>query len=220
MRFFPATWHLVRTMPWGVLIAACAVGLGMSLAAHQFASPMRSAAGLTLAVHAASVPVVAAVAFLASEPHRDLAAALPAPVWLTTAVHTAIALPVIGLTAYAQLELAATEFTVGTQGMAAGHMPWPSPVAEFVAWSATAAATAAIVGRTRWRELGGALAAPVTLVLIALLTAVSLRPAWNWWAVALAAAFIAVWESRDPWLRPGLPNAPHRPRHRSRSCGA
>jgi hypothetical protein len=214
--------HLTRTLPWGPLVAGCAVGLGVSLAAYQFAQPFQQVAGLSLTVRAAFVPVVAAVAFLASGPHRNLTAALPAPAWLTMAAHLVIALPVLALTAWTQLEFAAASLRTDLrfQNMADVHLPWSSFCAELTAWSAVAVAAAALVARTRWNDLGGAMSAPVALAFIALLarTPLHLFPTaftgltppehsawlqaqWRWWALALMAALMACWASRDPWLR-------------------
>lgn len=196
-----ATRYLAMTMPWAVLLAGCAAGLGLALAAHQFASPARSTAGVTLGLRAGFVPVAVTVAFLAADPQRNLTATLPAPAWLSTVVHLAIALPLVGLTGYLQLELAAVPGPPPGPGPAAATLPWPGLLAEFAAWSACAVAVAAGVTRTRWRDLGGALAGPAALGLIALLAVASPGPAWSWWAVGGAAALIAGWESRDPWLR-------------------
>jgi hypothetical protein len=200
MRFLPAFWYAARTMPWRMLIAACASGLAISLVAHQFASQDRSALGVTLALRIALIPAAAAAAFLAADPQRDLSAALPAPAWLGAAMHTALALPVIGLTAYLQLELAATEI-VGSRAAGTAGLPRSVLVAEFAAWSATGLAAAAAVDRTRWHDLGGGIAAPVTVMLIALFALLPIGSAWTWWAVAFAAALVAITASRDPWLR-------------------
>ncbi len=210
-------------MPWGVLITACAVGLGISLAVHEFPSPLQSASGVTLAIHASFFPAVAAVAFLAYDPHRNLTAALPAPAWFTAAAHTVMALPVIGVTAYLQLELTTTKIASLSPDTVLADVRWPAQVAELVAWSAIAAAAASVVGRTRWRELGGAVAAPAALALIVLASAASPRPAWIWWVVAATAGLIAAWESRDPWLRLRHwmpPRDEPSARHRSESRGA
>jgi hypothetical protein len=203
-------------------VAGCAAGLGISVAARLLAHPLQQSASIPLTIRAAFIPVIAAIAFLASDPHQNLTAALPAPAWLTTAMRLVMALPLLGLVAWAQLDLAATEFSIGLrdQGLAAPHLPWLSFAAELTAWSAITLAAAALIARTRWNDLGGAIAAPAAIAFIALLavTPLHLFPAtispltpklhsawqqaeWKWWALALIAALITCWVSRDPWLR-------------------
>lgn len=200
-RFRPAAPHLVRTVPWAVLIAACATGLAISLVSSQFLNPLRSTGGVLLVSHLSAVPLAAAIAFLAWLPDRSLTATLPAPCWLSHAFRVACALPVIGLTAFIQYELARRELAVGSAAAQPGRVSWPTQLAEFCAWLAVATAAAAAVDRTRWRELGGAVAAPITLALIGLLVAVPSYSAGDWWATALAAGLVAAGESRDPWRR-------------------
>jgi hypothetical protein len=213
-----------------VLLAGCAAGLGISLAAYQFAPPFEQPTSIALTVRAGFVPLVAAVAFLVSDPHRSLTASLPAPAWLTVAVHLVIALPVLGLTAWIQLELAAAELGTGArvQGMSGAHLPGRSLAAELTAWIAVAVTAAALVARSRWHDLGGAIAAPAALsfVAAAALAPLHLFPSaftgltpaqhsawlwaeWGWWALTLAAVPAACWASRDPWLR--LRSAASRP---------
>ena len=221
--FAAATPHLARTMPWGALLGGCAAGLAVSLAAYQFAHPFQAPTSITLTVRAGFVPLVAAIGFLASDPHRNLTAALPAPAWLTTATHLVIALPALSLTTWIQLELAAAELRIALrpQGTTA-HLPWWSLTAELAAWSAIALAAAGLAGRTRWHDLDGAIAVPATLAFIALLAATPLHmfpsaftgltpsqhsawveAEWRWPVVGVLAALIACWAHRDPWLRLG-----------------
>ncbi len=221
-RFAAVAPHLARTMPWGVLVVGCAAGLGISLVARQFAHPFQQPASIVLTIRAAFIPIAAAVAFLPADPHRSLTAALPAPVWLSVAGRLVIALPLLGLTGWIQLQLANTELPIvfRNQGMTSVHLPWPALVAELIAWSAIAVAAAALVTRTRWNDLGGAIAAPAALAFIGLLAATPLglvpvafagltlrqhnawlRAEWSWWSLSLIAALVAGWANRDPWLR-------------------
>jgi hypothetical protein len=214
--------HLIPTMPWGTLLAGCAGGLAISVAAYQFAEPFRQPADITLTVRAAFVPLVAAVAFLLADPHRNLTASLPAPAWLTSAARLVLALPLLGLTAWLQFELAAAELgiDVRSQHLSAAQLPWAAVCAELLAWSAIALTAAALAARTRWHDLGGAIGAPAALAFIGLLafTPLHLFPTaftglippqrsvwvhaeWNWWVIGLIAGLIACWASRDPWLR-------------------
>jgi len=235
LRFAAAAPHLARTMPWGALLAGCIAGLGVSLVAHQFSNQPQQPANIALIARAAFVPLVVAIAFVASVSQRDLIAALPAPAWLTNAAHLTFALPALGLTAWLQLDLAAADLQL-TQGpgnrgkafsggrtsisAAVPHLPWLSLIAELIAWLAFATGAAAVVSRTRWAELAGAIGAPSALAFVGALaltplelfpgdfTGLSLaqrvawlRSDWSWCALGLAAIVITCWACRDPWRR-------------------
>jgi len=221
LRFAPAAPHLARTMPWVALVAGCAVGLGLSLVAHQFARPSQSPDSIIRTARVAFAPLVVATAFLTSDPHRNLTATLPAPPWLTTAAHLLFAVPALGLTAWLQLELAGADLRItlppGSPAQAE-HLPWLSLIVEMAAWSALAVAVAAVISRTRWNELAGAVAAPAALALtgVLALAPLGLFPAaatgpgqsaswpgsdWRWCALSLAAVLVACWACRDPWRR-------------------
>ena len=194
--------HLVATMPWGTLLGGCVIGLAVSALGYRLAGPASDSAGVTTVVRAAFVPLVLAAAFLAADPHRDLVAALPAPAWLTAATHTALALPVLTGTAALQLRLAAAELAAGQRytGMPA-HLPWLMLLAELAAAAAIALAAASVVARTRWHELGGAVAAPVALAVIAVTQAIWADVTGRILLVGALAVATAAWAQRDPWLR-------------------
>jgi hypothetical protein len=200
-------------MPWRPLAAGCVTGLAISLAAHRFLGAGQPAPATLLALRVAFVPVVAGISVLASDQQRQFMATLPAPAWLLPALHAAAAAPVVAATTALQLKLAAAGLSRGVA------LPWPSLAGELAAWSAIAFAAGAAVARTRWTDLGGAIAAPATLGLIGLLAV----PAWRllprtfgqltpaqhqhwaasgrtWWVLALAAAAAAGAASCDPWL--------------------
>jgi hypothetical protein len=196
----PAVGHAVLTVPWTTVLSACIAGLAISVISSQLLNPLRSTPGTLIVSHIAAIPLAGAAAFLAFSPDKNLMTTLPAPSWLPLAIRLASALPVIVLTAVIQYELVNVELTAGAKA-APAQAPWPAQFGEFVAWLAIATATAAAVDRTRWRELGGAAAAPVAFALIGVLAATALRSGWECWAVALAAGVGSVWASRDPWLR-------------------
>jgi hypothetical protein len=194
--------HLAATMPWGTLLSGCAIGLAISVVGYRFAGPASGSAGVTAVVRAAFVPLVLVAAFLATDPHRRLATALPAPAWLTAATHTALALPVLAGTAGLQLRLAAAELAAGQRypGVPA-HLPWPALSRELAAAAAIALAAAGVVARTRWHELGGVIAAPVSLAVIAVTQATWDGVTWRVLLVGALAVTTAAWAQRDPWLR-------------------
>jgi hypothetical protein len=194
--------HLAATMPWGTLLGGCVIGLAISVVGYRFAGPASDSAGVTAVVRAAFVPLVLVAAFLAADPHRPLVAALPAPAWLTAATHTALALPVLAGTAALQLHLAAAELAAGRRytGVPA-HLPRSLLSAELAAAVAIALAAASVVARTRWHELGGAIAAPVSLAVIAATQAAWAGVTWRGLLVGALAVVAAAWAQRDPWLR-------------------
>jgi hypothetical protein len=194
--------HLAATMPWGTLLGGCAIGLAASVVAYRFAGPASDSAGVTAALRAAFVPLALVTGFLAADPHRHLVAALPAPAWLTAATHTALALPVLAGAAALQLRLAAAELATGQRYTnVPAHLPWPALSAELAAAAAIALATASVVARTRWHELGGAIAAPVSLAVIATTHAALAGFTWRLLLVGALAVATAAWAQRDPWLR-------------------
>jgi hypothetical protein len=194
--------HLAATMPWGTLFGGCAIGLAASVVAYRFAGPAPDAAGVSAALRAAFVPLALVAAFLAADPHRDLVAALPAPAWLAAATHTALALPVLAGTAALQLRLAAAELAIGQRYTSVpAHLPWPALLAELGAATAIALATASVVARTRWHELGGAIAAPVSLAVIAVAHVALAGFTGRLLLAGALALATAAWAQRDPWLR-------------------
>jgi hypothetical protein len=213
---------VARTMPWGPLLAGCAAGICVGLAMALFRGPTLSPPGIVLGVRASFVPVMTGLAFLLHDPHRQLTAALPVRAWLASAVRVALALPVLGATAGAEFVLAARALAADPRGPGAGPaaLPWTALAAELAAWCLLALAAAALMARTRWHDVGGVVAALGALATLAVLALAPLhllptaftdmtaaeRQAWTlawrlWLAVALLAAALAAWASRDPWLR-------------------
>ena len=115
------------------------------------------------------------------------------------------------MTCWAQLRIIAR--TVPARGI--GHPPAVYPViAQLVGWCAVTVAAAAWVGRSRYADLGGAVAAPVGFAVIALawyapVTARYLTdpPATQhgvtitWYVVAAATSILACVGLRDRWHR-------------------
>ena len=101
-----------------------------------------------------------------------------------------------------QLRLAAAELAAGQRYTPVpAHLPWPALSLELAAAAAIALATASVVARTRWQELGGAIAAPVSLAVIAATQAAWADVIWRLLLVGALAVATAVWAQRDPWLR-------------------
>jgi hypothetical protein len=90
--------------------------------------------------------------------------ATPVPDWVTPAGHLLLAAPVLAVSAWAELRIMAH-----TLPPAAGHPPAVyATIAQLAGWCAVVALTAAGVDRSRYADLGGAIAAPVGFAVIAL----------------------------------------------------
>ena len=174
------------TMPWGPVLAACLTGIGVSLAGYRLAARSQLPGEILMFQRLAFAPVVAAVAVLVQDEHRPLVTALPAPAWLTTAARVLIALPVLVLTGWTQLAITAAELgaTLRSASVPASALPWPELAGELAAWSAIALAAAALVARTRWSDIGTAIAVPAALAIVGMLA----LPAWHLLPTALSPA--------------------------------
>ena len=196
--------HLARTTPWATLFAGCASGtLILALLAH-FAgrSPLDQST-----VRVTFLPAVAALAFVPHIHFRPIIQAAPTPTWIAPVGQTLFALPVLAATCWVQLRLMAGTLPAGL----AGPVPAVYPLlAQLTGWSVLTGAIAVCCERTRYASLSGAVAVPVSAVLIA---AVEFIPALNrylltppsaphaatiaWYAIAAAALALAGVAVRD-----------------------
>ncbi|MGH3190748.1 MAG: hypothetical protein ACRDPY_16685 [Streptosporangiaceae bacterium] len=202
-RALPAlAWHVMRTMPWVTLLAGCAAGTGLlAVLACTTSQPLGpDVVGLTF------LPAVAALAFVPRDPFRPVAQAAPAPAWLTSAGQILLAAPVLAVTCWGQLRL---------MDHTAIRLPAVYPlIAELTGWCALTTAAAAACDRSRYADLGGAIAAPVSLAVIALaryapgidrllVTPPASAPAVTiaWYIVTAAALAVGCAALRDRWQR-------------------
>jgi hypothetical protein len=201
---------IARTMPWVTLITGCLAGTAvLAVLAHLSGAP-RSPLGPGN-VHLAFLPAVAALAFVPRSPFRPLTQTTPVPAWVAPAGHVLLAAPILAVTGWAQL------FIIGhtIPPHATIHLPAVYPlIAQLTGWCAVFVATAACVGRSRYAELGGAIATPVSFAAIALawylpITARFLAEpgatahsaAIAWYAVTSAALALTCLAMRDQWHR-------------------
>ncbi|HXB47845.1 MAG TPA: hypothetical protein VNW50_08780 [Streptosporangiaceae bacterium] len=219
-------WHVAGLMPWGPLLAGCLTGISVTIALRIFAGPIETPVQVGAGARASFVPVIAGLAFLLHDPHRQLTGALPARAWLTPAIRVALALPVLALSGVIQLQVAARALAADLHAasQSAAGLPWVALTAELAAWCALALALAAGLERTRWRELTGVVAAVGTLAAAGALALLPLHMlpaaiiamtksqmhywtmAWRLWiATGAAAALVAGWAAGDPWRRVRLP---------------
>jgi len=203
-------WPLSWTMPWGTLLAGCLAGtVYLAIFAHV-AKNSRWLVGQGN-VRLAFLPAVAAMAFVLRVPFRPLIQAVPVPAWVAPAAHLLLATPILAATCWAQLGI----MTQTIPPHALGHPPSIYPlIAQLTGWCAVTVAVAACVGRSRYADLGGAVAAPVSFAVIALawyapvtsriLTGPPATPPGvtiAWYATAAAAAALTCAAMRDQWHR-------------------
>lgn len=195
----PLALPVARTMPWGTLLAGCLAGIGYLAVVAGVGGSQPLDQGT---VRLAFLPAVAAVAFVARTPFRSLARTTPVPAWVVPAGHLLLAVPVVAATYWTLLRIA-------------GHIPVGYPLsAQLVGWCAVAIAAAACVDRSRYADLGGAVAAPVGFAVIALawyapgISGFLTDPPASargvtiaWYAVASAAAILTCAAMRDQWHR-------------------
>jgi hypothetical protein len=211
--------HIARTMPWTMLITGCVAGTAVLAVVAQIArSDWPFGQG---AVRVAFLPAIAALAFVPRARLRPLTQATPVPIWVGQIGHILLAAPVLALTCWAQLSIMAHTLTIPTiqfpptGNLGASHPPAVYPlIAQLTGWCMVAVAVAACVDRSRYADLGGAIAAPISLGAIALTWYVPVTsrvlvepPATAhgvtiaWYAIASAASALTCAAMRDQWHR-------------------
>jgi hypothetical protein len=197
-------------MPCVTLITGCLAGtVYLAVMAH-----VAETSGWLLdqgTVRLAFLPAVAGLAFVPRALFRPLTQAAPVPAWVAPAGHLLLAAPILAVTCWAQLRIMTHTIPPHTLG----HPPAVYPlIAQLTGWCAVTVAAAACVDRSRYADLGGAIAAPVSFAAIALAwyVPVSARllagpPATAhgvtiaWYAVASAAFALTCVAMRDQWHR-------------------
>jgi hypothetical protein len=196
-------------MPWVTLITGCLAGTVYLAVMARLARVSHSPLGQGT-VRLAFLPAVAALAFVPRAPFRPLTQTTPVPAWVAPAGHLLLAAPILAVTCWAQLGLVA--LTVPPHAI---YLPAVYPLlAQLTGWCVVTVAAAACVDRSRYADLGGAVAAPVGLVAIALAwyapvtSRVLVEPPATahavtiaWYAVASAALVLTCAAMRDRWHR-------------------
>jgi hypothetical protein len=218
-----ASLYLVHTQPWGALIGTGAAGVAVMAITDAFGNVLQSPKDIVAALRLAFAVVAFGIGFLGAEPAPSLVEALPTRLWALRAVRLVLALPIVVVVGWAQLSLAAGALATDERAQGLPHHPlaWPGLAMELAGFGALALLGAFLVGRSRWRDLGGVIAAPLALGAIAILvivpfglfpTAYLLVPSrphehawvtaeWEWVTLSIAAMTSAVWASRDQWER-------------------
>jgi hypothetical protein len=202
--------HIVRSMPWVTLVAGCLAGLAfIALLAHVAGTSHQSLGQSTVRV--AFLPAVAALAFVLRTPFRPLIQATPVPAWLTPAGHVLLAAPVLVATGWAQLRIMIHTIPPHLLGDPAAVYPL---IAQLAGWCAVTVAVAACVDRSRYADLGGAVAAPVSFAIVAIAwylpasarllvdpPATAHGVTIGWYVVAAVALALTSTAMRDQWHR-------------------
>ncbi len=200
---------ITRTMPWVTLITGCLAGTVYLAVTAGLAGASHSPLGQGT-VRLAFLPAVAALAFVPRAPFRPLSQTTPVPAWVAPAGHLLLAAPILAVTCWAQLRIVAHTITPH-----AIYLPAVYPlIAQLTGWCVVTVAVAACVDRSRYADLGGAIAAPVSLVAIALawyapvISRVLVEPPATahavtiaWYANATAALTLTCAAMRDRWHR-------------------
>ena len=199
--------HVVRTTPWVTILAGCAAGTALlELSAHLLHASHGSVGQNTLRFTFLSA--VAALAFVPKTPFRPITQAVPVPGWILVAGQLLCCLPVIAATCWLQLRIIEV-------GLPSSARPASYPLlAQLTAWCAIAIATATSVDRSRYADLGGAVATPLAFALIAIAwyapvfkaqlvtpPATDAHATIGWYAVSAISLAIASLALRDPWQR-------------------
>jgi hypothetical protein len=200
---------ITRTMPWVTLLAGCLAGIVYLAVMTHLADASHSPLGPGT-VRLAFLPAIAALAFVPRAPFRPLTQTTPVPAWVAPAGHLLLGVLILAVTCWVQLRMIAH-----TIPLHAIYLPAVYPlIAQLTGWCAVTVAAAACADRSRYADLGGVIAAPVSFAAIAL--------AWNtpitsrflaepsatphgvtiaWYAVASAALALTCAAMRDQWHR-------------------
>lgn len=199
-----------QTMPWVTLITGCLAGTAYLAAMAHFAGTAHSP--LTQgSVRFAFLPAVAALAFVPRAQFRPLTQATAVPAWVVPAGHILLAVPVLTVTCWAQLRIVAHSLPLHAIRQSPAVYPL---IAELVGFCLVTVAAAACADRSRYADLGGAIAVPVSFAAIALAwyapitrrllaepPATSRGVTIAWYAVATVALILTCAAMRDQWHR-------------------
>jgi hypothetical protein len=203
--------HIARMLPWATLLAGCLTSIALFTVLARVAVVEHDTTVLDQGtVRLCLLPAVAALAFVVRAQFRPLTLVTPVPAWVTSAGQLLLTVPVLVLTCWVQLRILA---------LATGSHPPPADptyalAVQLLGWATLPVAAAACVARSRYADLGGAIAAPITFVLIAVASYTPgigkflVRPdamlhsvVTGWSAIAAAALTVTCLAMRDSWHR-------------------
>lgn len=202
--------YAARTTPWATLLAGCLTGTAALWLLRYVADTTHTSVDQNT-MRFTILPTIAALAFVPRAAFRPLVDATPVPAWTASAGQTILAAPVVVMTCWVQLLLLYPRTPHGVSC----HAPAIHPLlAQLTGWCALAVAVAVGTDRSRYADLGGALAAPASLAVIALATygpvtshLLETPPAGKhavtaaWYSIATAAVALTYLAMRDRWHR-------------------
>jgi hypothetical protein len=212
--------HIVRSMPWVTLVSGCLVGTAVLALMAQNARSSQAPLDHS-AVRVAFLPAVAVLAFVLNAPFRPLTQATPVPAWVTPAGYLLLAAPVLAATGWGQLRL--MDYSRGAASVTRAPAVYPL-IAQLAGWCAITVTIAACAQRSRYANLGGAVAAPISFAAIAFSWFLPATGKWlneppappatlhgvtiTWYAIVAVALFATCMAMRDEWHR--YARIPHR----------
>ncbi len=199
---------ITRTMPWATLITGCLAGTIYLAVTARLADVSHWPLGQGTA-RLAYLPAVAALAFVPRAPFRPLTQTTPVPAWVAPAGHLLLAAPILTVTCWVQLRIIAR--TIPPHAPSRPPAVYPL-MAQLTGWCAVTVAAAACVDRSRYADLGGAIAAPVSFAAIAVAWYAPITSRFlaeppatpygatiAWYAIATAALALTCVAMRDHW---------------------
>ena len=203
--------HIARMLPWATLLAGCLTSIALFTVLARVAVFEHNKSVLDQgAVRLCLLPAVAALAFVVRTQFRPLTLVTPVPAWVTSAGQLLLTVPVLVLTCWVQLLILA----LATGSHAPPADPTYALAVQLLGWATLPVAAAACVARSRYADLGGAIAAPITFVLIAVawytpgIDKFLVRPdallhsvVAGWSAIAAVALTVTCLAMRDSWHR-------------------
>jgi hypothetical protein len=200
----------VTMMPWATLVAGSAVGTAVLAVLAYFARTSHTPLDETT-VRLTLLPAVAALTYVPHDPLRPLAQTVPLPGWIASLTQIVCAVPALALTSWVQLVIMAHTHPAAARHHLTAIYPL---IAQLTGWATLALAIAACCDRSRYADLAGAIAAPITLAMIAfawftpgvkdLLVTGPATPrsaTIAWYSIAAASLGITTAALRDPWHR-------------------
>ena len=200
--------HILRTMPWVTLLASCAAGTALlDLTAHVLHASHSTVNQNTMRFTFLSA--IAALAFVPQAPFRLIRRTVPVPSATTSAGHILLSVPIVAATCWLQLRI----IDAGVPRLFVRPAVYPL-VSQLVAWTALALAAATCLDRSRYDDVGGAIAAPLTLIIIGVFwfapflkehlvtpPASAHSAAIAWYAITAPSLVAISLALRDPWRR-------------------
>jgi hypothetical protein len=205
--------YIVRTMPWVTLVGGCVVSVAIfallvQVVHHDQASYFLDQGTVRLSL----LPATAALAFVPYLPFRPLTRVTPVPAWVIPVGHLLLAVPFLAVTVWAQLRIMAP--AIPPHAPHDAEEPFYALLAQLIGWFAITVAAASCVARSRFADLGGAVAAPIMFAVIAFAwylpatekflvhpPAIPPSVARGWYGIAAFALLLTVAAMRDHWHR-------------------